>query len=86
MLDFIFIKTILVAIACGSCIGLERQLKGRPAGIRTSSLVCLGTACFVHMSMTLTTDPALFIRIISSVISGIGFFGRGCYFEPKRSC
>lgn len=77
MVDFLFIKTILIALVCGASIGLERQLKGRPAGIRTSSLVCIGTACFVHLGLSAGQDPTFSVRIISAVISGVGFLGAG---------
>ncbi len=76
-MDLLFIKTAFVALACGFSIGIERQLKGRPAGIRTSSLVCLGTSCFVYLGSNLGTDPAYSVRVISAVITGVGFLGAG---------
>lgn len=68
-----------VAILCGTIIGLERQLRGKPVGIRTSSLITLGTYIFITSSMFITgdvavTDPS---RIIGQVITGIGFLGAG---------
>ncbi|WP_199609899.1 MgtC/SapB family protein [Flocculibacter collagenilyticus] len=65
------------AIICGIIIGLERQLRGKPIGIRTSSLIVLGTYIFVASSMavaTSITDPS---RIIGQVVTGIGFLGAG---------
>jgi len=41
---------IAVAVLCGLIVGLERQLSGKPTGIRTSSLICLGTYIFVAAS------------------------------------
>jgi putative Mg2+ transporter-C (MgtC) family protein len=68
---------IVTAMVCGLIIGLERQLSGKPAGIRTSSLICLGTYIFVAVSHLIqggNIDPG---RIIGQVITGIGFIGAG---------
>lgn len=68
---------IATAVVCGLIIGLERQLSGKPAGIRTSSLICLGTYIFVAVSQLIqggNIDPG---RIIGQVITGIGFIGAG---------
>jgi putative Mg2+ transporter-C (MgtC) family protein len=72
------------SILCGTIIGAERQLRGKPVGIRTSSLITLGTYIFIASSMVITgtdhegsrivTDPS---RIIGQVITGIGFLGAG---------
>lgn len=66
-----------LAFVCGAAIGIERQLRGKPAGVRTSVLVCLGTFVFVHLSRGLsgaTADPT---RVLGQVVSGIGFLGAG---------
>ena len=70
-------QAIFTAILCGTIIGLERQLRGKPVGIRTSALITLGTYIFIAASMmvsTAATDPS---RIIGQVITGIGFLGAG---------
>jgi putative Mg2+ transporter-C (MgtC) family protein len=76
--------SIATAILCGTIIGLERQLRGKPVGIRTSSLITLGTYLFIAASLfaaahfagpeKVVTDPS---RIIGQVITGIGFLGAG---------
>jgi putative Mg2+ transporter-C (MgtC) family protein len=66
-----------MAILCGGIVGLERQLRGKPAGMRTSSLICLGTSMFVYLSAQLTGaagDPS---RVVGQVVTGIGFLGAG---------
>jgi putative Mg2+ transporter-C (MgtC) family protein len=68
---------LLTAILCGGAIGLERQLRGKAAGIRTSILVCMGTMLFIAMGdafPTARTDPS---RVLGQVITGIGFLGAG---------
>jgi len=72
------------SLLCGTIIGMERQLRGKPVGIRTSSLITLGTYIFVAASLAISaslagpekvvTDPS---RIIGQVITGIGFLGAG---------
>lgn len=72
------------ALLCGTIVGAERQLRGKPVGIRTSSLITLGTYIFIAASMVVSsvdhdgsrivTDPS---RIIGQVITGIGFLGAG---------
>lgn len=70
-------QAVGTALVCGSIIGLERQLRGKPVGIRTSALIVLGTYIFIAASMLVSnaaTDPS---RIIGQVITGIGFLGAG---------
>jgi putative Mg2+ transporter-C (MgtC) family protein len=71
------IEGIVTAIICGLIIGLERQLSGKPTGIRTCSLICLGTYVFVTVNQLLqgnNIDPG---RIVGQVVTGIGFIGAG---------
>jgi putative Mg2+ transporter-C (MgtC) family protein len=73
----LFWKTVGVAIVTGGMMGLERQLRGKPAGIRTSVLICLGTTMFVFLSHQFGgpgTDPT---RVLGQVVTGIGFLGGG---------
>lgn len=68
---------VLTALICGSIVGLERQLRGKPVGIRTSTLITLGTYAFIASSTFVSneaTDPS---RIIGQVVTGIGFLGAG---------
>lgn len=68
---------VLLAVVCSATIGLERQLSGKPAGVRTSVLVCVGTFVFVYLSQQLDgpgSDPS---RVLGQVVTGIGFLGGG---------
>jgi putative Mg2+ transporter-C (MgtC) family protein len=68
----------LVAVVCGGAIGLERELSGKPAGLRTNILICLGSMLFTAMSMEVARrfggDAS---RITAQIVSGIGFLGAG---------
>jgi len=66
---------IVVSILCGGIIGLERQLRGKPAGIRTSILICLGTQVFVSHGTSLAGGDQY--RVLAQVVTGIGFLGAG---------
>jgi putative Mg2+ transporter-C (MgtC) family protein len=66
-----------VAALCGAIVGLERQLHGKPAGIRTSIMICLGTGVFIRIGMMVNQTGADPTRILSNVIVGVGFLGAG---------
>jgi putative Mg2+ transporter-C (MgtC) family protein len=65
-----------VAVVLGGLIGLERELKNKPAGLRTNVLICLGCALFTDLSLRLAGggDPG---RIAAQVVTGLGFLGAG---------
>jgi putative Mg2+ transporter-C (MgtC) family protein len=73
---FTFILNVAVALLLGILIGLERQWRQHPAGLRTNALVALGAALFVSMSL-LMDDKNNPTRIVSYVVSGLGFLGGG---------
>jgi putative Mg2+ transporter-C (MgtC) family protein len=72
-----FWMSIGVAVLCGGIIGFERQIRGKPAGIRTNILICLGSNIFVQLSTTLAGPNADPTRVLSQVVTGIGFLGAG---------
>jgi putative Mg2+ transporter-C (MgtC) family protein len=65
------------AVLCGGIVGLERQLRGKAAGIRTSILICLGTAIFVSLGDSFSGERVDPTRVLGQVVSGIGFLGGG---------
>lgn len=73
------------AAVCGAMIGLERELKDKPAGFRTNILICLGSAIYMAAGLlvaggSLASDPA---RIAAQVVTGIGFLGAGCIIQQQ---
>lgn len=80
-----FWTTVGVAVLCGTIVGLERQLRGKPAGVRTSTLICLGTAVFVHLGALVGgggTDPT---RVLGQIVTGIGFLGAGVIMKGREA-
>ena len=67
---------ILCAMLAGAIVGLERQVSGKPIGIRTSILICISTYAFTTFS-DLNHEPTLDLRVIGQIITGIGFLGGG---------
>lgn len=70
-----FAIRLFTALALGACIGFERQWHQKSAGLRTNTLVCLGSAAFVLLSIKIGGDATG--RIASYIVSGIGFLGGG---------
>ncbi|HLZ90234.1 MAG TPA: MgtC/SapB family protein [Candidatus Acidoferrum sp.] len=68
-----------VAALLGAAIGVERDLRRRPAGIRTSAFVCMGAALFTLLSFQLAKmyGDTGSTRIASNLVQGIGFLGAG---------
>jgi putative Mg2+ transporter-C (MgtC) family protein len=72
---------LALAAVLGAVVGLEREYRGYPAGIRTMALVCMGSALFGDMSRTYSGDD----RIAAQVVTGIGFLGAGLMFREGLS-
>lgn len=86
---------LAVATVCGGVIGLEREIHGRPAGLRTNALVCLASCLLIIVSRTgalagldrsldfvLNVDPS---RMAAGIVTGIGFLGAGAIIRVKDS-
>ncbi|WP_454814920.1 MgtC/SapB family protein [Labrys neptuniae] len=70
------VVSLLSAFVFGTLIGAERQYRQRTAGLRTNVLVALGAAAFVDLAMRIA-GPQEAVKVISYVVSGIGFLGAG---------
>jgi putative Mg2+ transporter-C (MgtC) family protein len=76
---------LLLAALLGGIIGLERQLRHRPAGLRTNMFICFGAAMFTILSRQLAGADTDYTRIASQIIPGIGFIGAGSILHAKTS-
>ncbi|WP_022667003.1 MgtC/SapB family protein [Desulfospira joergensenii] len=91
--DGVFVVRLLMAMVLGGLVGLERQTRGREAGLRTNILVCIGSAAIIVAFQKLSLefnvgaesairmDPA---RAAAGVITGIGFLGAGTIVKSKN--
>jgi putative Mg2+ transporter-C (MgtC) family protein len=81
ILRFDLLLKLALAVVLGGAIGLEREIKGKPAGLRTNILICIGAALLSDTSIRIglidgqrVGDPA---RLAAQIVSGIGFIGAG---------
>ena len=72
---------LVMAVMLGAVVGVERELKDKPAGLRTHMLVSLGSCLFTIVSVyDFQMDPA---RIAAGIVAGIGFIGAGTILAEK---
>lgn len=78
---------LLLALACGAIVGLNREFHRKPAGFRTFGLVALGSAVVVLMMLHFSPEDAdALSRVIQGVITGIGFLGAGVILrQPQQA-
>jgi uncharacterized membrane protein YhiD involved in acid resistance len=85
--DPVFVLRLLVAAVLGGLIGLERELAGKPAGLRTNVLICIGSALLTQLSHMVPVlfgsgDPG---RIAAQVVAGVGFLGAGTILRQRQA-
>lgn len=76
---------LLCCFVSALIIGLERQLQGKPVGMRTSALICIGTYVFVAVTPIVANDATDPTRTVGQVITGIGFLGAGVMLNRNGS-
>ena len=80
-----FALRVIVALLAGMVIGFERQWNHKSAGLRTTTLVSIGSAIYVLLSIGLTQTTGDATRIIGQVVTGIGFLCAGVIFKEGMS-
>jgi putative Mg2+ transporter-C (MgtC) family protein len=80
---------VALSILCGGAIGLEREIKHKPAGLRTNILICLGSSLFTMLSVMMSSsapgEPGDPTRVAAQIVSGIGFLGGGMILQSGGS-
>lgn len=72
------VLSIILAVVFGAAIGLEREISGKAAGLRTNVLICLGAAVFTTISRQMAAGTNLSVtRIAAQIVTGVGFLGAG---------
>ena len=77
------VSRLILAAILGGIIGLEREFKHRPAGLRTNMFICFGAAMFTVLSERLAGVPSDAARIAAQIIPGIGFIGAGSIIHTR---
>jgi putative Mg2+ transporter-C (MgtC) family protein len=74
---------LVLATLLGGAIGLERELGGKPAGLRTNILICIGSVLYTKLSVTMAGagyDPT---RVAAQIVTGVGFIGAGTILHAR---
>lgn len=74
------------AALCGAMIGLEREIRRKPAGFRTNILICVGAAMYMTVGLLILDDGRKMgdpTRIAAQVVTGIGFLGAGAIMQSQ---
>lgn len=77
MLPLDVTSRLLLAAALGAAIGLEREYRRKPAGLRTNILIALGSALFTTLSIEIGGGGGTPDRVAAQIVTGIGFLGGG---------
>jgi len=80
MLTLEIFESLLIAVALGAIVGIEREHAHRPAGLRTHMLVSLGSCLFTIMSNAFSSQPA---QVAGGIVAGIGFIGAGTIWAER---
>lgn len=79
----VMLTRLIVSLVIGAVIGIEREMRNSPAGLRTISLVTLGSTLFTLASLELGGPGVDISRIAAQIVVGIGFIGGGVIFQFK---
>ena len=74
---------LLISVVLGALIGYERERKGKPAGVRTHGMVCLGAALFTIVSLHGFGPGGEPSRVAAQIVTGIGFLGAGAILHQR---
>jgi len=76
--------SIILATVLGAAVGLEREVSGKAAGLRTNMLICLGAAVFTIISRDMATGAEGSVtRIAAQIVTGVGFLGAGAIIQDR---
>ena len=75
--EFRILLDLLLSVALGFAIGFERKIRSKEAGIRTHTIVCMGSALMMIVSKYAFGDTADTARVAAQIVTGIGFLGAG---------
>src|SRR5579863_2480093 len=83
-LNTVVVGRLLLAAVLGGAVGMERELRRKPAGIRTNMLICFGAALFTIISYVMAGEvTGDHTRIAAQIIPGIGFIGAGVVIRER---
>ncbi|HMF98924.1 MAG TPA: MgtC/SapB family protein [Vicinamibacterales bacterium] len=80
-----FILRLLLAAGLGAVLGLEREMRRKPAGLRTNMLIAVGSALFSLVSIQLGREGGAADRVAANIVTGVGFLGGGAILRSGRN-
>jgi putative Mg2+ transporter-C (MgtC) family protein len=83
MAPYDLVLRLLLAAGLGAAIGLEREFRRKPAGLRTNILIALGSALFTVMSIEFSGTGGTPDRIAAQIVTGVGFLGAGAIMRDR---
>jgi putative Mg2+ transporter-C (MgtC) family protein len=78
-----FVWRLLLAAVLGAALGLEREYRRKPAGLRTNILIAIGSALFTILSISMTASTGDPSRVAGQIVTGIGFLGGGAILRNR---
>jgi putative Mg2+ transporter-C (MgtC) family protein len=81
------VLSLLFAVLLGGAIGLEREITGKPAGLRTNIIICLGATAFTLVAQRIGEQVGAADaggRIAAGIVTGVGFLGAGALIQERR--
>lgn len=88
MLNYIDFRTfvpLVVSAVLGALIGLEREIHGKPAGLRTNILICVGAATFMIIASRMSASPDAISRMTAGIVTGVGFIGGAVVLRDRNN-
>ncbi len=79
-LEWTFFIKIFLSAVLGGVVGLERELRGKPAGLKTNMIICMGACLYVLIGISIAganPEGSEISRIVGQIITGVGFLGAG---------
>ena len=83
--DFQSLLPMVVAMVLGAMIGIEREVHGKPAGLRTNALICMGAAAFMVIAQRIGLGNDAISRMTAGIVTGVGFIGGGAVLRDRAS-
>lgn len=83
--ELVFSSKLFLALLLGAIVGYERERDGKDAGLRTYASICLGACIFMIIASHLTQDNSAIARVMTGIVTGIGFIGAGIIFKDAEN-
>ncbi|CAM3863962.1 hypothetical protein B0A58_14185 [Flavobacterium branchiophilum NBRC 15030 = ATCC 35035] len=83
--ELIISSKLILALILGAIVGYERERDGKDAGLRTYASICVGACVFMLIASHLTEDKSAIARIMTGIVTGIGFIGAGIIFKDEEN-